>query len=78
MFSTLPRHGWFVDGKGNPCKIIRSFDDRVIYLDGKRTRIASISRFNAEFEPIDAYELRRIREDVETTEHLKRLRAMRG
>jgi hypothetical protein len=38
--------------------------------------IASMMRFNADFEYVDGAELKQIWADIETTDHLKKLRAM--
>ncbi|MDV0833848.1 DUF4222 domain-containing protein, partial [Citrobacter freundii] len=39
---------------------------------------ASIDRFNNDFEHLDPHEAAQIRAELETAEHLKRLRAMRA
>ncbi|MFZ5348709.1 DUF4222 domain-containing protein, partial [Enterobacter asburiae] len=39
---------------------------------------ASIDRFNNDFEPLDHREATQIRAELETSEHIKSLRAMRA
>lgn len=43
-----------------------------------RTCIASMGRFNQDFEPLTKSQAERIAEEIETAEHLKKLRAQRA
>lgn len=43
-----------------------------------RRGIASMMRFQNEFEPLTKAEAERIEEEIETADHIKRLRAMRA
>ena len=51
--------------------------DNAIRTQG-RINTASIDRFNNDFEHLDPHEAAQIRAELETAEHLKRLRAMRA
>ncbi|PCD49646.1 DUF4222 domain-containing protein [Escherichia coli] len=42
-----------------------------------RTCIASMFRFNHDFEPVNKADADRIAEEIETAEHIKKLRAIR-
>ncbi|WP_436628764.1 DUF4222 domain-containing protein, partial [Enterobacter hormaechei] len=48
------------------------------YIRNGRTCIASIGRFQHEFEPLTKAQAERIAEEIETAEHLKKLRAQRA
>ncbi|MCM7549584.1 DUF4222 domain-containing protein [Enterobacter hormaechei] len=48
------------------------------YIRNGRTCIASMGRFQHEFEPLTKAQAEWIAEEIETAEHLKRLRAMRA
>ncbi|MFB4504342.1 DUF4222 domain-containing protein [Enterobacter hormaechei subsp. xiangfangensis] len=43
-----------------------------------RINTASINRFNNDFEHLDHWEVEQIRAELETSEHIKSLRAMRA
>ncbi|KTI15045.1 hypothetical protein ASV10_24375 [Enterobacter hormaechei subsp. xiangfangensis] len=43
-----------------------------------RTCIASMGRFQLEFEPLSKAQAERIAEEIETADHLKKLRAQRA
>ncbi|GJJ95991.1 DUF4222 domain-containing protein [Enterobacter hormaechei] len=48
------------------------------YTRNGRTCIASMGRFQHEFEPLTKAQAERIAEEIETAEHLKKLRAQRA
>ncbi|HII3246866.1 hypothetical protein [Enterobacter kobei] len=48
------------------------------YIRNGRTCIASIGRFQHEFEPLTKAQAERIAEEIETAEHIKSLRARRA
>jgi len=50
----------------------------VRYWRQGRINTASIDRFTQDFEPLDHREAEQIRAELETSEHIKRLRAMRA
>lgn len=60
-----------------PCKILRSTHNKVHYIRKGRTCIASMFRFNHDFEPVNKADADRIAEEIETAEHIKKLRDMR-
>jgi len=62
---------------GEPCKIIRSTHEVIHYIRNGRTCIASMGRFNQDFEPLTKAQAERIAEEIETAEHIKSLRAMK-
>ncbi|WP_256258969.1 DUF4222 domain-containing protein [Citrobacter freundii] len=55
-----------------------STSEVVRYWRQGRINTASIYRFNNDFEHLDPHESAQIRAELETAEHLKRLRAMRA
>ncbi|HAS0882000.1 TPA: DUF4222 domain-containing protein [Enterobacter roggenkampii] len=78
MFRLILPGSYYVDHHNALCKILRTKSDTVHYERNGRTCIASLMRFNADFEYVDGAELKQIWDDLETTAHLKRLRAMRA
>ncbi|MGO3911866.1 DUF4222 domain-containing protein [Huaxiibacter chinensis] len=78
MFRIIQPNTWYADLHGAPCKIIRSNHEVIQYIRKGRTCIASMDRFQHDFEPINKFEAARIEEEIETAEHLKHLRAMRA
>ena len=48
------------------------------YIRNGRTCIASMGRFQHEFEPLTKTQAERIAKEIETAEHLKKLRAQRA
>ena len=78
MFRIIQPNTWYADLHGAPCKIIRATHEVIHYIRNGRTCIASMGRFQAEFEPLTKTQAERIAEEIETAEHLKRLRAMRA
>lgn len=77
MFSIIQPNTWYADMFGEPCKILRATHDVIHYIRNGRTCIASMGRFNQDFEPLTKAEAERIAEEIETAEHLKKLRAQR-
>ena len=75
MFRIIFPNTWYVDHHGTPCKILRSTHNKVHYIRKGRTCIASMFRFNHDFEPVNKA---RIAEEIETAEHIKKLRDMRS
>ena len=78
LFSFLISGDYYSDHHGAPCKIIRATHEVIHYIRNGRTCIASMGRFQHEFEPLTKAQAERIAEEIETAEHLKRLRAMRA
>lgn len=76
MFRIIQPNTWYADLFGSPCKILRATHEVVHYVRKGRRGIASMGRFQAEFEPLTKAQAERIAEEIETAEHLKRLRAM--
>ena len=56
--------------------ILRSTHNKVHYIRKGRTCIASMFRFNHDFEPVNKADADRIAEEIETAEHIKKLRDM--
>ena len=78
MFRIIFPNTWYVDHHGTPCKILRSTHNKVHYIRNDRTCIASMFRFNHDFEPVNKADADRIAEEIETAEHIKKLRDMRS
>lgn len=78
MFRIIQHNTWYADLHGAPCKIIRATHEVIHYIRNGRTCIASMGRFQNEFEPLTKAQAERIAEEIETAEHLKCLRAMRA
>lgn len=78
MFRIIHPGSWYADLHGAPCKIIRATHEVIHYIRNGRTCIASMGRFQAEFEPLTKAQAERISEEIETAEHIKSLRAMRA
>ncbi|MEG6053631.1 DUF4222 domain-containing protein, partial [Enterobacter hormaechei] len=65
------QHGWPV--------IIHSCTSQIVrYWRQGRINTASIDRFNNDFQYLDFHEARRIRAELEDSENIKRLLAMRA
>lgn len=77
MFRIIQPNTWYADLFGSPCKILRATHEVIHYIRNGRTCIASMGRFNQDFEQLTKAQAERIAEEIETAEHLKRLRAMR-
>ena len=78
IFRIIQPNTWYADPHGAPCKILRAPHEVIHYTRNGRTCIASMGRFQLEFEPLTKAQAERIAEEIETAEHLKRLRAMRA
>ncbi|ECC3255239.1 DUF4222 domain-containing protein [Salmonella enterica subsp. enterica] len=76
MFQLIQRGQIYADQHGWPVIIHSSTSQIVRYWRQGRINTASIDRFNSDFEPLDHHEAAQIRAELETAEHLKRLRAM--
>lgn len=78
MFRIIQPGTYYVDHQGTPCKITSTTSDTVHYQRNGHNCIASMMRFQQDFEWVDAAELKQIWDDLETSAHLKKLRAMRA
>lgn len=78
MFQLIQRGQIYADQHGWPVIIHSSTSEVVRYWRQDRINTASIDRFNQDFEPIDHREAAQIRAELETSEHIKSLRAMRA
>ncbi|WFW01676.1 DUF4222 domain-containing protein [Klebsiella aerogenes] len=58
--------------------MLRATHDVIHYIRNGRTCIAIMGRFQHEFEPLTKAQAERIAEEIETAEHLKKLRSMRA
>ena len=67
---------FYVDTNGSLCKILRTKSDTVHYQRNGHNCIASMMRFQHDFEFVDGAELKQIWDDIETAAHIKSLRAM--
>lgn len=76
LFSFLMPGDYYSDPHGAPCKILHATHEVIHYIRNGRACIASMGRFQSEFEPLTKAQAERIAEEIETAEHLKRLRAM--
>jgi hypothetical protein len=78
MFRIIQPNTWYAVPHGAPCKILRSTHEVIHYTRNGRTCIASMGRFQHEFEPLTKAQAERIAEEIEIAEHLKKLRAQRA
>lgn len=78
MFKLIQRGQIFADSAGWPVIIHSSTSEVVRYWRQGRINTASIDRFTQDFEPLDHREAEQIRSELETSEHIKHLRAMRA
>ena len=77
MFPLIQRGQIYADQHNWPV-IIHSVPSQVVsYWRQVRVNTASIDRFNSDFEPLEHHEAAQIRAELETAEHIKRLRAMK-
>lgn len=76
MFKLIQRGQIFADSAGWPVIIHSTTSEVVRYWRHGRINTASIDRFSNDFEPLDHREAEQIRAELETSEHIKRLRAM--
>lgn len=77
MFRIIQPNTWYADPHGAPCKILRANHEVIYYIRNGRTCIASMGRFQHEFEPLTKAQAERIAEEIETAEHIEKLRSMR-
>lgn len=78
MFQLIQRGQIYAD-QHNWLVIIHSVTSQIVrYWRQVLINTASIYRFNNDFEHLDPHEAAQIRAELETAEHLKRLRAMRA
>ncbi|GKK65732.1 DUF4222 domain-containing protein [Klebsiella variicola] len=78
MFKLIQRGQVFADCHGWPV-LIHSCDTRTVrYWRQGRINTASIDRFNNDFEPLSHEEAQQIKEDLEQSEHIKKLRSQRA
>lgn len=78
MFRMIHPNTVYADQHGDPCIISRSTADHVYYRRRGRNCIASMDRFNQDFEPLTREEAEIIRRDMEQAEHIAKLRAQRA
>lgn len=78
MFKLIQRGQIYADSAGWPIIIHSSTSEVVRYWRQGRINTASIDRFNNDFEHLDHREAEQIRAELETSEHIKSLRAMRA
>jgi len=78
MFRIIRPNTYYIDTNGSLCKILRTKSDTVHYQRNGHNCIASMMRFQNEFEFVDGPELKQIWDDLETAAHLKKLRAQRA
>ncbi|MCW9061946.1 DUF4222 domain-containing protein [Salmonella enterica] len=52
MFRIIQPNTWYADPHGAPCKILRATHEVIHYIRNGRTCIASMGRFQHEFEPL--------------------------
>lgn len=78
MFQLIQRGQIYADQHGWPV-IIHSCTSQIVrYRRQGRLNTASIDRFTNDFEYLDFHEARRIRAELEDSENIKHLRAMRA
>lgn len=78
MFQLIQRGQIYADHSGWPV-IIHSCTSQIVrYWRHGRINTASIERFNNDFEHLDHREAAQIRAELETSEHIKSLRAQRA
>lgn len=78
MFQLIQRGQIYADASGWPVIIHSTTSQIVRYWRQGRINTASIDRFTNEFEKLDYQEAQQIRAELETSEHIKSLRAMRA
>lgn len=78
MFRIIHPNTVYADQHGEPCIISRATATEVYYRRRGRNCIASMDRFNQDFEPLSREEAEIIKRDMEQTEHIAKLRALRA
>ncbi|MGP1860948.1 DUF4222 domain-containing protein [Citrobacter freundii] len=76
MFKLIQRGQIFADQHNWPVIIHSTTSEVIRYWRHGRINTASIDRFNNDFEHLDHREAEQIRAELETSEHIKRLRTM--
>ncbi|WP_313411740.1 DUF4222 domain-containing protein [Atlantibacter hermannii] len=77
MFQLIQRGQIYADMAGWPVIIHSTTSEIVRYWRQGRINTASIDRFNQDFEPLTHEEAQQIRVELETSEHIKKLRGMK-
>ena len=77
MFKLIQRGQIYADNAGWPVIIHSVTSEIVRYCRQGRINTASIDRFNNEFEYLEPHEAAQIRAELETAEHIKKLRSMK-
>lgn len=77
MFQLIQRGQIYADQHNWPVIIHSTTSEIVRYWRQGRINTASIDRFNQDFEPLTHEEAQQIRIELEMSEHIKHLRAMR-
>lgn len=78
MFKLIQRGQIFANSAGWPVIIHSTTSEVVRYWRQGRINTSSIDRFNNDFEHLDHREAAQIRAELETSEHIKSLRAKRA
>ena len=78
MFQLIQRGQIYADNAGWPVIIHSVTSEIVRYWRQGRINTASIDRFNNDFEHLDHREAAQIRAELQTSEHIKSLRAQRA
>ncbi|ELK6656018.1 DUF4222 domain-containing protein [Citrobacter freundii] len=78
MFQLIQRGQIYADNAGWPVIIHSVTSEIVRYWRQGQINTASIDRFNNDFEHLDHREAEQIRAELETSEHIKSLRAQRA
>ncbi|MDF7701283.1 MULTISPECIES: DUF4222 domain-containing protein [Enterobacter] len=78
MFQLIQRGQIYSDNSGWPVIIHSVTSEIVRYWRQGRINTASIDRFTNDFEHLDHREAAQIRAELETSEHIKSLRAQRA
>ncbi|HEY4435318.1 MAG TPA: DUF4222 domain-containing protein [Lelliottia sp.] len=76
MFRIILPGSFYTDHHGHLCKILRTKSGTVHCQRNGHNCIASMMRFQHDFEFVDGAELKQIWDDIETAAHIKSLRAM--
>ncbi|MFJ2997552.1 DUF4222 domain-containing protein [Raoultella planticola] len=78
MFKLIQRGQIYADSHGWPVIIAGNDEKTVRYWRQGRINMASMDRFNNDFEPLTHAEAQQIRVELEKSEHIKKLRAQRA
>ena len=66
MFRIIQPNTWYAYMFGEPCKILRATHEVIHYIRNGRTCIASMGRFQHEFEPLTKAQAERIAEEIKS------------